>query len=202
MRLRHWVPKFVLLGLFLAAVFPVEAATAKPAEPTKEASKPSQQASNDLGLVFNATLTPLDLQAYQAGVGFKMGIADIDLRGLVDVVLSSASDSFSLKLGVTAEYHLTPEPYSFYLGGSCTAGFMLQTGSYSSFIASLGAVAGVEYFPLKFLSVFAEYALAVDLTWTTNLSTSETTFDYLVDTRMGNESKIGIVIYFQRLMGK
>lgn len=198
----------MLLGTLFAAVLPAEAATAKPAEAAKDAvvqsKQPSQskQSVNDLGLVFNATLTPLDLQAYQAGLGFKMGIGSIDLRGLVDAVVSSASDSFALRLGATAEYHLTPEPYSFYIGGSCTAGYMIQTGSYSSLVASLGAVAGIEYFPLKFLSLFAEYSLAADFTWTTNLATSETTFDYLIDTRMGNESKIGIVIYFQRLMGK
>lgn len=202
MRLHTWFFPLVLLGSLLVAAFPAEAAATKPAEAAQDASAQSKQSLHDLGLVFNTTLTPLDVQAYQAGLGFKVEIGDIDLRGLADIVLSSASDSFSIKLGATTEYHLTPEPYSFYLGGACTAGYMIQSGSYSSFVASLGAVAGVEYFPLKFLSLFAEYSLAVDFTWTTDLSTSETTFDYLLDTRMGNESKIGIVIYFQRLMGK
>ncbi len=63
---------------------------------------------------------------------------------------------------------------------------------------SVGAVAGVEFFPLKFLSLFVEYTLAADFTLTTDLSSSTTTFDYLVDMRMGNESTIGIIVYFMR----
>ena len=56
----------------------------------------------------------------------------------------------------------------------------------------------MEVFLFDFLSVFAEYSLAADFTLTTNLQTAQTTFDYLVDTRMGNDSKLGIVLYFMR----
>ncbi len=97
---------------------------------------------------------PLDLQAYQAGFGVKIGWEDLHLRGLLDLVASGASDSFAVKIGATAEYHLTPEPVSFYVGGSGGGGYMNQSGSFASVVFSVGAIAGVEYFPLKFLSVF------------------------------------------------
>jgi hypothetical protein len=186
-----------LLSLLVAV--PVVAETGKPVSP---AISTPEKSAMDLGLIFNAPLFPLDLQPYQAGIGIKFGQGAWHLRGLLDFVVSGASDSLALNLGATMEYHLTPEPLSFYFGGSCVGGYMRQGGSFSAIVVSVGAIAGVEYFPLKFLSLFAEYALITDLSWTTDLSSSLTTFDYLIDTRMGNDSKIGIVIHLLRLMGK
>ena len=79
---------------------------------------------------------------------------------------------------------------------------MRQENVVSTTRFSLGAIAGVEYFPFEFLSVFAEYAVAADFTITKDLQSSQTTFDYLIDTRMGNDSKLGIVIYLMRAMKK
>ena len=189
----------VFLAFLFIAAAPLSAQAAKPASAAGPAIK---QSPEDLGLIFNVGAIPLELEAYQAGFGVKIGWKDLHLRGLLDLVLSGASDSFSLKIGATAEHHLTPEPVSLYIGGSASGGYMNQGGAFSSVVVSVGALAGVEYFPLKFLSLFIEYALTADFTWTTDLSSSLTTFDYLVDTRLGNDSRIGIVIYFLRLKEK
>lgn len=153
----------------------------------------------DAGLIFNLGALPFDIEAYQAGIGVKLSGKSLHLRGLLDFVTSSASDSFSTRAGIALEYHLIPEPVSLYIGGSAGGGYMIQGTVYSSFVVSVGVICGVEYFPIKFLSLFVEYSLAADFTWTTDLTSSLTTFDYLVDTRMGNDSSIGIVIYFQKL---
>jgi hypothetical protein len=67
---------------------------------------------------------------------------------------------------------------------------------------SLGAIAGVEIYVLDFLSVFAEYTLVAVLSNATDLQTSQNTFNYLINTGVGNSAEIGIVIYFVRSQGK
>ncbi len=187
-----WV---VVLALVFVAAAPIAAQDVKPASAAKSART---RTLVDAGLIFNLDGALLDLGAYQAGIGVKLGWENLRLRILLDAVASSASDSYAVKLGTTLERHLTPEPLSLYVGGSAGAGYMLQVGSFSSVLFSVGAVAGVEFFPLKFLSLFVEYTLAADFTLNTDLLSSTTTFDYLVDMRMGNESTIGIVVYFKR----
>jgi hypothetical protein len=188
----------VSLAFLLIAATSLAAQAAKPVSPAAPASK-SKQTLEDAGLIFNIGAAPFKIEPYQAGIGIKLGWKDVRLRGLLDVVASSASDSFSAKTGAALEFHRTPEPVSLYIGVSAGGTYMNQASAFSSVVLSAGALAGVEYFPLKFLSLFAEYSIAADFTWTTDLASSLTTFDYLVDTRLGNDSKIGIVIYFQRL---
>jgi hypothetical protein len=190
--LGSWV---VLLAFLFVAAGPAIAQDAKPAATVEPARS---KTLDDAGLIFNFEGALLDLGAYQAGIGMKLGWDNLRLRMLLDVVAGSASDSYAVKLGTTLERHLTPEPLSLYVGGSAGAGYMLQGANFSSVVFTVGAVAGVEFFPLKFLSLFVEYTLAADFTLTTDLSSSTTTFDYLVDARMGNDSTIGIVVYFKR----
>lgn len=116
----------------------------------------------------------------------------------LDFLLSSASSSFSVNAGATGEYHLAPGPVSPYLGAYAQVGYSLQENVIWTVPLSVGGVAGVEVSILDFISVFAEYCLAADFTFTTDLETSKTTFDYLVDTRLGNGSKLGIVVYLTR----
>jgi hypothetical protein len=190
--LAAWI---VVLTFLFVATAPIAAQDAKPAATAEPARS---RTLDDAGLIFNIDGALLDLGAYQAGIGMKLGWDLLRLRLLLDVVASSASNSFAVKLGTTLERHLTPDPLSLYLGGSAGAGYVLQGGNYSSLVFTVDAVAGVEFFPLEFLSLFVEYALAADFTLTTDFSSSTTTFDYLVDTRMGNGSTIGIVVYFRR----
>jgi hypothetical protein len=160
------------------------------------------QGKNDLGLVFSSGDILLDLESYEGGFGGKIGWGKFCLRSGIDLLINGSSDSFSLNATATGEYHLAPGPISPYIGGYVEAGYMSQAGTTSTIPLSVGAVAGVEVFLLDFLSVFAEYALACDFTFTTDLQASTTAFDYLVDTGMGNNSQLGIIIYLSRIGAK
>jgi hypothetical protein len=173
-----------------------------------KASSPVQkleiaQGSCDLGLIFNTSSILLDLESYQAGIGLKIGRDKVSFRGLFDLVLNGASDSFSLNAGAAIQYYLLPgSSLAPYIGSSVGGGYMRQGDALSMVVLSVGALAGVEVFLFDFLSVFAEYAITGDFTFSTDIPSSQTTFDYLVDTGMGNKSKLGIVIYFMRAMKK
>lgn len=160
------------------------------------------QGARDLGLIFSADDLLMGLESYEAGLGIKIGRGNRCLRGALDFVVNGASNSFSVNAGGTGEFHLAPPPISPYIGGFAQIGYMKQGTSTSAIPFSLGAVAGVEVFIFDFLSVFAEYNLAFNCTLTTDLQTSQTSFDYLIDTRMGNNSKLGIVVYFMRMGAK
>lgn len=152
----------------------------------------------DLGIIFNTNDLLFGLESYQAGLGAKIGWGSLYLRGLFDFAVNGSSQSFAIAGGATLEYHLIPGPISPYVGASAGLGYNIQGNVISAANFSLGALAGVEVFIFDFLSVFAEYTIAADLTYSTNLQTSQSTFDYLINTRMGNNMQLGIVIYFMR----
>jgi hypothetical protein len=175
------------------------AETQKPQDSTKPISL---KAPTDVGIIFNTNSILLDLESYQAGLGAKLGWDDLYIRAFFDLVASGVSQTFALNMGATVEYHLLPEPLSLYVGGSLVSGYMTQENLTAATHFSLSAIVGVEYFPLEFISVFVEYALAADFTITKDLQSSQTTFDYLINTRMGNDSKLGIIIHLMRTMKK
>lgn len=152
----------------------------------------------DLGVIFSSSDLLLSLESYQAGLGAKIGWGSLCLRALLDFTVNGSSESYAANVGATMEYHLLPAPISPYLGAFAGGGYMQQSNITSAVDFSLGAIAGVEVFILDFMSVFAEYAIAADFTSTTDLQTSQNTFDYLISSRMGNNAKLGIVIYFMR----
>ncbi len=156
----------------------------------------------DVGAIFNTSNLLFGLESYQAGLGAKIGWGKLDLRGLFDFTINGSSQSYAVDLGTTVEYHFIPGPVSPYVGASVSLGYMTQSNITSAVTGSLGAVAGIEVFILDFLSVFAEYEVAADLTDTTDLQTSQSTFDYLINTRMGNNASLGVVIYFMRSEAK
>ncbi len=175
-------------------------AQAKPPDPIQ---KPAlAQGARDVGIIFNTTSILLDLESYQAGLGIKVGGDTRAIRGLFDFVLNGASSSFSVTAGAALQRYMLTGTVRPYVGGSFTLGYMSQSQVISIATLSLGAIAGAEVFLLDFLSIFAEYAITADLALSTDLQTSQTTFDYLVDTGMGNNSRIGIVIYFLRAAKK
>jgi hypothetical protein len=184
----------VIFAVFLAIVPPSLGAEGGSLIPGLSPAK----GPSDLGVIFNTTDLLFGLESYQAGLGAKIGFGNRCLRGLFDFTVNGSSNSFAMNFGETIEYHLIPGPISPYIGASAGAGYMTQSNITSAMTFSLGAIAGVEVFIFDFLSVFAEYALAADFTYTTDLQSSQSTFDYLIDTRMGNNAKLGIVIYLMR----
>jgi hypothetical protein len=188
---------------FLIALLGAIAANAQTNAPSPVQRLSVAQGSYDLGLIFNTSSILLDLESYQAGLGVKIGRDRVSFRGLFDLVLNGASDSFSLNAGATIQSYLLPvSSIAPYIGGSVGGGYMRQADAISMVVLSVGALAGVEVFLFDFLSVFAEYAITGAFTFSTDIPSSQTTFDYLVDTGMGNNSKLGIVIYFMRAMKK
>ena len=156
----------------------------------------------DVGVIFNTKDLLFGLESYQAGLGAKIGLGNLCFRGLFDFTVNGSANSLALNLGAAVEYHLIPGPISPYVGASIGGGYMTQNKLTSAVNFSFGALGGVEVFILDFLSVFAEYAITADLINTTDLQTEQTTFDYLISTKMGNNAKLGIVIYFMRSEGK
>jgi hypothetical protein len=188
---------------FLFALLGAVAANAQTNAPSPVRRLDVPQGPRDLGLIFNTSSILLDLESYQGGIGLKFGRDKLSLRSVFDLVLNGASDSFSLNAGAAIQYYLLPgSSVAPYVGGSVGGGYMRQGDALSMVVLSVGAFAGVEVFLFDFLSVFAEYAITGDFTFSTDIPSSQTTFDYLVDTGMGNNSKLGIVIYFMRALKK
>jgi hypothetical protein len=156
----------------------------------------------DVGIIFSVPDLLLGLESYQAGLGAKLGLEKVDYRVLFDVTINGTASSFSFQGGLAAEFHLTPDPLSFYWGGVANAGFMSQPGSVSALSLSLGAIAGIEVFPFEFVSIFVEYCLETGfkITWTSLGTSPEVVF--LADAGMGNDGRVGIVIYFLRTVKK
>ena len=168
-------------------------------------------AGHDIGVIFNTDDLLLDFESYQGGMGLKIADDKNAYRLLVDAFYSTASESIALTLGAAYERHFVQGRISPYVGGHLTAGYASTTTEASpdvwskttSFPMAIGGVFGVEVFLVRFLSLFAEYNLSVSLDYVetedSNLgvTSSESTFDWTLDIGSGNQSKIGIVFYFQ-----
>jgi hypothetical protein len=181
-----------LLGLILASGAAWAQSAAPPSKPSP-ASPPT-----DIGLIFTSSTILLELDDYEGGLGVKVGTGATAWRGSFDLLASSASSSASLTAGVAYEHHLSRGLMSPYLGAYARAGFSAQSGVLWTLPLSVGPLLGVEVSPIDAVSFFAEYCLALDLTITADANTGQTTFSYLIDTRVGNQAKLGIVVYLKR----
>ena len=169
--------------------------------------------SVDLGIIFNTSDILLDIQGFQGGIGTKVSLRDWMLRGMVDLVLGTEFDPFSLSLGAVLEKHLCPGPVSIYWGPAVETGFTTilvskideDDWSRTNIIPiSLGCVFGIEFFIFEALSIFVEYQAAFELGINRNRvstagSVSATTdLTYTLDIGMGNNAMFGIVFYLMR----
>jgi hypothetical protein len=195
MRIRE---RGVVVAVFLAALLAATAPSAAAEGGSLIPNLSPAKGPYDLGIIFNASDLLLNLESYQAGFGVKFGMDKFCIRGLFDFAANGSANALGVDLGATAEYYLVPGPISLYIGGLVSGGYIVAGSTSSTVSFSLGAIAGVEVFIMDFISVFAEYELAADFSNTTDLQSSQSTFDYLVSTRMGNNAKLGIVIYFMR----
>jgi hypothetical protein len=189
----------ITLTALLLAVFPIPLGAQSLAGGDRH---PAGDGKFDCGIIFNTSDILLSLESYQGGIGMKFGWGNIALRGTFDVLYNGSADAFNINGGIGLEYHLFKGPVSPYVGAIVSAGYMWQKDVSTEIPVTIGAIAGAEVFIFDFLSFFAEYCLAADLTWKTDEATGDDTFDYLIDTRMGNNSKLGIVIYLQRAGSK
>jgi len=167
----------------------------------------------DLGVIFNTNDLLLEPESYQGGLGVKIGLDQFMLRAMADIVLNTGFNPFSLSVGAVLEKRLLPGPVSMYWGPSARMGFTFLTNridandwfrSIDWEILTTGLVGGIELFIFDFLSVFAEYNLAVNLGVSFNRVSvagsvsSSHKFSYNLDLGLGNSAKFGIVVYIMR----
>jgi hypothetical protein len=167
--------------------------------PAPEASGRLEPAKggSDIGLIFNTGEILKGLSGYQGGIGLKYGKDSLFVRGLAEVSFTGSTDAASILAGLTVEKHFLPGSISPYYGGFLSGGWKKADGTYTVPL-SLGGVGGIEVFLADYISVFAEYCVAADFTFTREPAATDTTFDYTIGSRMGNDAMIGVVIYFMR----
>ncbi len=173
--------------------------------------KPATRQS-DLGMVVSATDLFLDLESYQGGLGFKVGTDKWTYRLGLDMMVRDLFNPYSLSLSLALEKHLLPGAVSPYLGGYLKAGISSLKDEIDSanwqrttvFPLSTGALLGIELFVFDFLSLFVEYDLAATFSTTVTTTSvggvkdSQNSYDFALDLGLGNQSRLGIVIYFAR----
>ena len=165
------------------------------------------------GIIFNVSSILLDVESYQGGIGIKRYFKDPwAYRLAFDFGYSNSSNSWLVSIGNTFEYHITTGRISPYIGVYFDIGYATYKDEtdadnwtkVTSIPISTGPVLGVEIEVFNVLSLFAEYSIAFDFTHTTTtesvagFETKDSATHYGVNTGLGNDSKIGIIIYFNR----
>jgi hypothetical protein len=177
-------------------------------------------ARKNLGLIFNIGLGGddlLDIGDYQGGIGVKYFFMQrVAYRGLFYYNYKNNSHSTSFTLGNTVEYHFLNGRISPYVGGLFNVGYIKVRGEVDpanwteSVVVpiTIGPIIGFEAFAFDFLSFFMEYQLVMEITHqTTRTSTSgnvseSSANDFSFLTGLGNEGKIGVVVYLNRIARK
>ncbi len=166
----------------------------------------------DYGLILEVPDIRLDLESYQGGLGAKFGLRKLALRTFLDLELAPSAGAYAVGAGVALEKHFLPGPVSPYWGGALQLGFSSLKTTIDSqnwdqdliVPLRLAAIVGVELFILQFLSIYVEYEAALVPTLTVSRSsvggvvTSDSRLEVSLETGLGNQSMIGVVIYLAR----
>lgn len=197
--------RFRRLAMVALAVSIVAAGvTAQPAE--DEEAPPWWQGGTG-GIVFNYAGSSINLESYQGGLGFKLQKAEIGHRIHADAFFALDSNIIDLGIGYTRERHLHSGIAEPYLGFTVRTQIVrrrneLGGDSWQSTISiplAVGPVLGVELRPTEFLGIFAEYELIASASAEITRSSeggTDTQFDAFADAAMGNNGRIGLVVYF------
>ena len=174
------------------------------AEETKKETLP-------LGFIFNISNILDAPESYQGGIGLKILTKKINMRAMGDFYYSQESSTSSISLGFALEKHLSKKFISPYFGFSAGASYILledktddENWTKETIIPIEGGpIFGIEVFFTEYLSFFAEYIVNFSYrldTTTVSASGTETSTDdsYLtIDTKMGNNAKLGLTIYLE-----
>ena len=173
--------------------------------------------TSNTGLIFNINDILLDIESYQGGLGVKHFVNDkFAYRGSLDFSYADSSDTLIFNLGNSIEYHPIKGRVSPYFGGLVDVGlirYKTETDAdnwtkVTTIPISAGPIFGVEVYVLNFLSLFAEYSMTVSYTTTITQQsvagtvTEDTDSDFGTEIGIGNNSKIGIVLYFYDIKRK
>jgi hypothetical protein len=162
-----------------------------------------------VGFIFSSEDILLGLDDYNGGVGIKLLLPTISLRFMADFGYSNSADIISGDLGVTLEKRIREGRIIPYFGGGVQLGIERERAESDAdnwtnqltFPFSASGILGVEVFITEFLSVFAEYQLALQfIAMNTEQSvngtkTESTNWNWDVGTGLGNSGRIGIVVY-------
>jgi hypothetical protein len=163
------------------------------------------------GIIFNVDNIGLNLESYQLGIGYKRYFNNnFAIRGLLDFGYSNNSKSWLFTLGATAEYHFLIGRISPYSGGFLNLGVIqakteIDNNNWTkvtSIPLSFGPLFGIEIFIFDFFAIFAEYSLNCEYTIITtkekraSVESKKTDSQFDINTGIGNNSKIGIILYF------
>ncbi len=190
-----------IIGLFLLFVLSLELLTA--------GEKNKSDFLKRTGFIFNTDNILFDVEGYQGGVGFKYRGDKLVYRVMTDFSFSSSTNKLTAGTGLAIEKHLRDGKISPYWGWFLNAAYESEKFESDSenwnkliqYPLSTGGLLGVEVFLMDFLSFFAEYNLSFELTGVTNQQsvsgnvTEDTTWNYNISTGIGNNSKLGIIIY-------
>lgn len=167
------------------------------------------------GIVFNIENILLDLESFNGGVGIKYVNNLNGFRGLAGFYYTNHTLAYSLDLGISYQRYFWLKRVSPYYGFTISGGLLTQTDETDgenwtknkTYTYSFGPILGAEIFIFDFLSIFAEYSLIFEANGTKSGTRTDGTenwedlqWSYLIETDIGNNSKIGITIYFSKLI--
>ena len=206
---------FVMILIFIIGFIYNMSAFAQ--EKRKKTKIFSIEDKNNTGLIFNVNDIRMDIESYQGGVGIKHFYKDkTAYRGSLDFSYSDSSSTWVFNLGNSIERHLIEGRVSPYIGVLLDVGFIrykteTDADNWTKSTAiplSAGPIFGVEVTIFNYLSLFAEYSMTVS--YTRNITqqsvagvvTKDSDGDFSTEIGIGNESKIGIVLYFYNIKRK
>ena len=175
---------------------------------------PSLPENYELGIIFSAPSILMDIERYEGGFGIKKSYKYWAVRWAADLIYASGSRLSSLSIMRAQEQHLSEIGFekldiSPYYGWFASVGYIRQRFLVDeenhindmTFPITGGPIIGAELFLFEFLSIFAEYQLALEFDILLNRVTIAGTsvnnwgLDVLIDTKMGNSSRLGVVLY-------
>lgn len=210
--------KQTVLAMMLAAVILLSAAVPQPLAAQEQPQSNDQPDAPELpeeeqngagrwrnpdrmGVIFSTPSILLEIEEYQnAGIGAKAFWGDLAFRGLLGFRLSSDDNPFSMNFGTAVEYHFMPGRISPYFGGALQMEYQRRDDHIVDrvFRLDIGPLFGVEFAPIEMLSLFAEYSLAFSAAYSRArvAGTTTETWNYELATGLGNQGRIGIIVYF------
>ena len=161
------------------------------------------------GIIFNTGSILLEIESYQAGIGIKTLGEKFNIRYSGDIFAANSFNTLSLGFGMALEKPLKPGKVTPYIGGFGKLSLTSQRTTTDednwtnniSIPVSVGGLLGAEYDLIENISIFAEYELAADIgisisrVSTSGEVESTPTFSFVLDSRIGNNAKVGVVIY-------
>jgi len=161
-----------------------------------------------IGIIFNVGNILEGIDSYQGGLGIKTTRDTLSWRFLVDLYYDYDAELFSTALGITREYHLFVDRISPYIGWFISTGFSYNDNQILdqtelNVPVDFGALFGLEWYLNEFLSIFAEYSVSLEYSYTSTKSEiyeNQEETSLIINSGLGNKGKIGLTIYLKDMI--